>query len=126
MFLSLCSLHVLSLRSLQAAGQQETEIKMKPKMILITKMQRRSSSTQRRAVTRERERAEQPTTKTEIFKLLKDNISICFQYVLLRLTNTHRHTQTQTLPHLTNKHCNCLVLFNPHIKRKEQQQQHDK
>lgn len=49
------ALHVLSLRSLQAAGQQETEIKMKPKMIMITKMQRRSSSTQRRAVTRERE-----------------------------------------------------------------------
>lgn len=42
--------------------------------------------------------AEQPTTKTEIFKLLKDNISICFQYVLLHL-QTHKltHTATHTL-----------------------------
>lgn len=58
--------------------------------------------------------AEQPTTKTEIFKLLKDNISICFQYVLL-------HLQTHT--HLKRTNCNCLVLFNPHIKRKEYQEQ---
>lgn len=39
--------------------------------------------------------AEQPTTKTEIFKLLKDNISICFQYVLLHL-QTHKLTHTHT------------------------------
>lgn len=58
--------------------------------------------------------AEQPTTKTEIFKLLKDNISICFQYVLL-----HLHTHKLTHTHLKRTNCNCLVLFNPHIKRKE-------
>lgn len=64
-----------------------------------------------RAVTREGG-AEQPTTKTEIFKLLKDNISICFQYVLLHL-KTHKLTHTHT--HLKRTNCNCLVLFNPNI-----------
>lgn len=63
--------------------------------------------------------AEQPTTKTEIFKLLKDNISICFQYVLLHLQHTNSHTHT----HLKRTNCNCLVLFNPNIIRKEYQQE---
>lgn len=61
--------------------------------------------------------AEQPTTKTEIFKLLKDNISICFQYVLLHLQTHNSHT------HLKRTNCNCLVLFNPNIIRKEYQQE---
>lgn len=58
-------------------------------------MQQPEESSDNREKERERGRAEQPTTKTEIFKLLKDNISICFQYVLLDL-NTHTDTDTHT------------------------------